>query len=460
MFKKRVIDWELNKNYKSAEREAVARVVERCKSRGDPIPPILLHGQPVKMHRIQRHCNIGQSVTGPFGSARSIDSSDLANHNGRAQPGGLAAGYNKETHLTDEMRMTADNLQKLVAQFAIPLRQLSPPHELKHVEFVILQTNTYYEWFAQSQITRQMEDNTALVSQSKVRAPMPDSLSAFVCKISAAWSSLRSSRLRAGWRLLDEAMDMIKPIFASKSPYNLEILLRLAWELGKSLGPDFYRVMWGQISEMASIVLGESDPLSKVCHAITQIESKGHVYNIVVRLMRSIFERTLGPDNDLTRLAKARHVTSLLANGDFTGAECLQRTLLSDSKALGNEAIRRQAVGIFRLGFILELRRDFIGAKKLYRDSLHLSRVAGGERFPTEADIFRIAKLVSVLTEDEYDEGEVLLQEALEKCLKYENWGRYDWQTVFVLGSLENLLKKQRKFHEAEMLRLQHPDAF
>jgi hypothetical protein len=73
MFKKRVIDWNLNKNYKATERKTIARVVEQYRKHGDPIPPIMLRGQPVKMHRIQRHCKMRQSVSGLFESAGSFE---------------------------------------------------------------------------------------------------------------------------------------------------------------------------------------------------------------------------------------------------------------------------------------------------------------------------------------------------------------------------------------------------
>lgn len=462
MFKRRIIDWKLNKNYKSAEREAVAQVVERYKECGQPTPPILLHGQPVKMHRIQRHCKIGRSVTDPFGSTRHFDSSVLENHNGQVQPGGRIGERNKEIYLTDDVKMTSDNLQKMAALFTVSLRQLSPPHELKHAEFVIFQTNTFYEWFAQSEITPEMKGNITPRSQADIKAQNAVNPGAFSCKVDAALLSLNSNQPRAGWRLLHEATGMIGPMLASKHPSNLKIILRMAWEWEVLSPPDLYKLIWGQISESAPIILGESDPFSKVCLAVTHIKSKKHLCEIVVRLIKSIFERTLGPYNYQTMQIKSDHVDSLMFIGDFAGAECLQRMLLSDFKQLKDERIRDQEVAykIYGLGCILKYKGDFTGAKKVFRDALNLGRIASEERFPTQTDIYCIEALVLMLAEDEYIEGEILLQEVLEKCLNNEDWGRYDWHTVSVLGSLEKFLKRQEKFHEAEMLRLQYPEAF
>jgi len=346
--------------------------------------------------------------------------------------------------------------------FTIPLRQLLPPDELKRSEFIVFQTNTFYELFAHSIVTPEMKSNISLDSQAEFEAIVVVNPGAFECKVSAALSALGSGRPKAGWRLISEAMDMIKPMLASKHPYNLETLLHVASEREILLPPDFYKVIWGQITEMAFIVLGECDPLSKVCLAITHIESKSYVYEIVVRLIRNIFERTLGPYDSETLQAKSDHVGLLFDNGDFAAAERLQRMVISDFEELGDECLWRQGLvfQVYTLGCILEGKGDFTGAKKVFREALYLGREAGGEKFPAHVDIYCIDRLVSRLAEDEYIEGEVLLQEALEKCLKDEHWGRYDWHTISVLGSLENLLKKQEKFSEVRMLRLQYPEAF
>jgi hypothetical protein len=343
-----------------------------------------------------------------------------------------------------DMRITADNLQKMTAAlFAISLRQPSPPDELKHAEAIIFQTNIYYEGITQPRIAPEMK-GYILQSQEELNARMTVSPCAFRRKVSSALSSLKSSKSTAGWRLLDEAMDMIRPMLASKNLFNFEAVLRVAWEWEILLPPDMYRIMLGQISEMAPIVLGESDPLSKVCLAIAHIKSKSHVYEIATRLMRSIFERTLGPCDSVTMQAKSKHLNSLLAIGDFAGAECLQRMVISDYEKLGNK--KEVAEQAFYLGCILERKRDFAGAKEVFRDASHLGRVAGGESFLRQVDLHCIDRLVSRVAEDEYIEGEILLQEALENCVKNEHWGRYDSRTVSVLGSLEKLLKKQEKF--------------
>jgi hypothetical protein len=379
MFKKRVIDWNLNKNYKAAEREAVARVVEQYRNHGDPIPPILLRGQPVKMHRIQRHCKIGQSVTGLFASAGPFDSSVLENDHGQIQPGGSTAEYNKKMYPMDDMRITADNRQNMTAAlFAIPLRQLSPPDELKHAEVIAFQTNIYYEWITQPWVASEMK-GCIRESQGELNARMATSPGAFRRKVSSALSSLKSSQSTAGWRLLDEAMDMIKPMLASKNLFNFEAVLRVAWEWEILLPSDIYRMILGQILEMAPIVLGESDPLSKVCLAIAHIRSKNHVYEIAARLMRSIFERTLGPCDSVTVQAKSKHVESLLAIGDFNGAECLQRRVISDYEELGNK--KEVAEQVFYLSCILERKRGFIGTKMAFRDALHLGRGSSWREF-------------------------------------------------------------------------------
>ncbi|KAE8451744.1 hypothetical protein EG329_003201 [Mollisiaceae sp. DMI_Dod_QoI] len=347
MFKRKVTDWNLNKNYKAAEREAIAREVERYRSKGDPIPTILVRGQPLKMHRIQRHCKIGQLFTTPFRSARSFDSGALNNNARQIRSDGFIAEYDEETNLVDNMRDREGNLPEMMALFATPLRQLSQPGELKHAEFVLYQTNIFYETYAKSMARGEMTSNTAMVSETKLVAQAKYTPKIFINQVRTA---LCLGQRRATWRLLNEAMDMIKPMLASKHPATLQHFIYQAWEWEGFLSPDLYRVIWGHISKMASIVLGNSDPLSKVCLAIT-------------RLMLSIFERTLGSHNAQTLTLKSNYINSFVNKADFAEAERLQRMLIPDFEKLGHHYRQDIVREVYRLGCILNKKADFSSAK-------------------------------------------------------------------------------------------------
>jgi hypothetical protein len=219
MFKKRVVDWKLNKNYKAAERDAVARIVEQYRNQGNPTPTILVRDQPVKMHRIQRHCKIGRPLTSPFGSAGSFHSSVLNNDAGQIQPRGLIIEYDKEVNPMDERRTRKANIPENTFLFAIPLRHLSPPDELKYAEMVLFQT-IFYEWYAQS-----MKENGTPDSEDEMVARVENSPAVFACKVTAA---LELGQRGARWRLFNESMDMIKPVLASKDPHCIRLFLMAA----------------------------------------------------------------------------------------------------------------------------------------------------------------------------------------------------------------------------------------
>jgi tetratricopeptide (TPR) repeat protein len=211
---------------------------------------------------------------------------------------------------------------------------------------------------------------------------------------------------------------------------------------------------------MVSIVFGDSDPLSKVCLAITPVKQKCHVYEVAIRLLNSIFERTIGPFNAITLLATSEYSTLMAKNANFAVAESLQRMVVSDLEKLKHKSCQDILYYAFFLGLVLSRKGDHDGAKKAFRDALQLSRAPSGDRFPTQFDLHVIKWVVFTLSEDEYVEGEVLLEEALQKCLQREHWGRYDWHTVHVLELLMNLLEKQEKFDEAGILRLKYPETF
>ena len=56
MFKKRIAEWKLNKNYKAAEKETIARIAMSFESRGTSMPQMVIRGQPIKLDRVRRFC--------------------------------------------------------------------------------------------------------------------------------------------------------------------------------------------------------------------------------------------------------------------------------------------------------------------------------------------------------------------------------------------------------------------
>jgi hypothetical protein len=186
------------------------------------------------------------------------------------------------------------------------------------------------------------------------------------------------------------------------------------------------------------------------------------VYKIVFPLIDSIFEKNLGPLELVTLGAKSSHALWLLGYQDFVGAERLQRMVISGLEKLGNKFIQNREVSyaLHLLGYILRVKGDFLGAKKAFLKSLHLSRLARGKLFPAQRDIFSMKFLILMQAKIEIIEVVALLHEVLGKCIKYKHCGRYDRHTVIVLELLNHLLNTQGNLHEAQMLRSQYPDVF
>jgi hypothetical protein len=56
MYKRRITDWKIHKNYKAKEKEFLARRVKACVDAGNDVQSISFHGRPLKLDRVKRHC--------------------------------------------------------------------------------------------------------------------------------------------------------------------------------------------------------------------------------------------------------------------------------------------------------------------------------------------------------------------------------------------------------------------
>jgi hypothetical protein len=218
------------------------------------------------MHRIRRHCRIGQSVTGPIDSAGLLGSRTREHLPKEMQAEEITAEFDRSMHPMEDnhdARLLADDIPYMAALFSIPSLQILPPDELKYVEIILFQTKILYESYAQSRAASKMTESR-LVYRAETQSQMTASPYIFVRKAGHAVVSLKLCRSKAeGWRFLHEAMDMIRPMLASKHPDSLRILLRHSYAWESLYSPEIYRVIWNQISEMAFIVLGKNDPFSK-----------------------------------------------------------------------------------------------------------------------------------------------------------------------------------------------------
>jgi tetratricopeptide (TPR) repeat protein len=405
MFKQRIKDWGLGKNYTAAERKDLAQIVKYYEGIGENCPKeLLVRGQPVKAHRIQRDSKKIRLSHMQLSELRQLD---------------------QDLKSTGNSQVALEDLRKRLALSSIPVRPLATPPSHRYPEILLLQTKLYSESYIQLAIRGAADDDTI-------------STGIFCHKVDAALGSLERGQQKKGWRMLDEASDSVRSLFTSNDKSILRLLLRFTQRWYKSATPALFKVLWNHISGMASAILSHNSPIALVCISIAQMGSGYEVCETAFGIMLSEFEQSLGPDHEKTLKIKVLYQSLLLESGNFEAAELLQRQLLDHHERI-NEYSYDSVWAAYGLGLVLEKKGDFQGAEEAYRSASLRGRICNGELFPIQDDIYVLQHLVRMLSRrKEYAECEALLAEALDLC-KENNGGPTDCRVQQIIDVMDDI---------------------
>jgi hypothetical protein len=251
MFKTRITRWKLNKNYKAAERIAVAQIIRSHKTKGCTSPQVLLHGRPVKMHRVQRHCRTRIYSPRPSSDDHVLS---LTEDDKRCQVRCTCCESDIRQDEGCQARIMLSDVQKQVFLASKPQPPLPVPTELKNAELILYQTNVFYRsYFNPScNINRR---------PAEIQCTVGINSGAFLNLVLTGADALHSGQRTAGWRLLHEASNLTLPMLKQHDARTLDSLLNLASSLEARGYPDLFHSIWSFIREMAS------------CHAKTPVSS-------------------------------------------------------------------------------------------------------------------------------------------------------------------------------------------
>ncbi|KAH8588664.1 Clr5 domain-containing protein [Bisporella sp. PMI_857] len=431
MYGQRITEWGLKKNYSAGERQAIAQQVAEYESKSQTRPVISIRGRPVKLARIKREDRLGLEFT------------DLRKR--------ASVGTSR------------------------PARSLQMPASLKWVEIIVSQANIFYDVNVETRISR----NMLLTMEVEVQETDPTYIRPddFINKLATGAQEIVQADGKLGWRLLNEALELLKPLFLTRSTYMISALLDIAQQWPQETPPEVSRAVWRHIADMAQVVLGKNEPTAKICNALTHLESTEQIYEATqntLRLVLSKFEKSLGRDAPPATYIKAKYTRLLLEHGDLDQAERLQREVIQQRMRLQGDG-QSVTLAIWRLGRTLKQKNDLQGAEREFLDAWRRSRI---DRDPHDLENnntgmvnVSIAVMIARDMIDLYKEtgredhhvSQLLLEEALDRvtkhCDAFGNWIQCsDLLAVTTLPNLADALKQQGKVAEVEVLRLKYAE--
>lgn len=267
MYKPRIGKWNLRKNYKATEWKQVGKIMKSFKEHGQVLPKtILVGGRPLQEHRYLRydknHC---------LSSSELLDNIQLDEI--------MRAGLNSGIHV--------DQLLYRVRMSSKPKRPLSTPPHLASAEILLHQVDILCDSLLR--LKNAKEDDGA---SDKEPSNTTTTVGQVFNMYATAFYMMSGSQQKAGWRLTNEASDLLVMVLQYDILDFLESLLSFASHNAESVARVF-EVTWRFASELASQILGSEHPISIICHNITGSDALNEILNRVFEHMSVKYELTL-----------------------------------------------------------------------------------------------------------------------------------------------------------------------
>jgi len=356
-----------------------------------------------------------------------------------------------------------------------PSRPVSSPTRLKWVEIIIHQANIFYEVDVQTRIITDMRNSPEIILPgAEPRTVYPTD---FINSFQGAIEAIVRGQTKVGWRQLNEALDMLIPLFNSRSSYVISELLDCASEWPHEAPPDVSRAVWRHIADMAATVLGKNEPTAMICNALTHLESRDEIYEATqnsLRLVLRKFERYLGQDTPPAITTKAKYTRLLVEHGELDEAEKLQKEILQQRIRVYGSG-QNVTLAIYRLAVLLRRKKDFEEAQIVFRDALRCSRAEVEDDLKdcntgtvnVALAMFIIMEFITLLKDAGKEDlvfSQTLLEEALDRCCKhceyFDDWKKCGPYLVDYIPVMDDVLRRQGKVADADALRLRFSEYY
>lgn len=428
MYGQRIAEWGLKKNRSAADQREIDRIVREYEARGEESPITLVRKRAINLPKGARNASIGAVI-------RSLQQNST---------------------------IPLD-----------PSRPIPSPTRLKWVEMIIHQANVFYEVDVHTRISTNMQNSVEiLIPGAEPKTIHPTD---FINACQGAIEAIVRGQSRVGWRQLNESLDMLDPLFRSRSTYMISELLDCASQWPHEAPPDVSRAVWRHIADMAATVLGKNEPTAMICSALTHLESRDEIYEATQNSLQLIlrkFEKYLGQDTPPAITTKAKYTRLLVDHGELDEAEKLQIEVVQQRKRVYGSG-QSVTLAIYRLAVLLRQKKDFAGAERTFLEALQLSRDEVEDDTKDQQtgtvnvalSMFIVMDLLATLKEsgrEDLNLSQSRLEESLERCCKhcefFSDWKKCGPYLVDYIPVMDDVLRRQGKLDEADALRLRFSD--
>jgi tetratricopeptide (TPR) repeat protein len=443
MYKKRVNEWNVRKNYKREEKDAVCRALKRRSLAGKVHHQVMIRNQPAKVGRILKHIqNSGAQIDAQAWGCPSMSTED----------DGIEVRTPDGVSILDDQSNLNDSGCHLLRRLSVtpgPYRPILTHDDLGKAEILCLEGVRYFETLLLA--------NT--YTQPELSLTKHDNIGTTMTCIDVASVMVNSERYAEARVLFNRACDELTGLLREESPELLPELLDVVFDrYGKLPTFKVRDLFFKHAADLCEICLGVGHPMSVIMRIYCGVESRVQVFDAFLgSLLETALKRAdYGQTHFLSICLMRRKSDTLAVLGQFSGAETILQRALTICTS-GN--VTDDALSLWVLCDLAWLKceslQNYSGAKALYQKVLQcMSDEETEGTYLRKWEILRGLAYIA-LHESEFAKAEGLLLEALGHALKA--WGADDVKTIHTAFGLESILRARGKDPEADHLRGSFP---
>jgi hypothetical protein len=450
MYKTKITQWGLMKNYKACEKEHLVRIAKAHHDSGQAIPRLILRNRPAKMDRIRRFCktqNISQEICDalPLDSSNSQTSSLSVISSGDCRaPAGVT------TTALCGVRSSFSSLGSYCRKGLFdPERPFSVKSRNDRVELILLQIKVYYETYFPSIPASCKPGRAARLELRNVpeNAELSNYLNEWRSKLLLGVLILGQEKPAQGWRLINEACGMFHRILGQK-PLGLFRLLFFAfndddWAMHSDLSAHILRFF----TKIAAARLGCNHPICIVLYHLQGQELFGDAVRPVFEVLMDLFEEDSHSTVREVWDLKVCHCCIMRKYGGYFAAKSTCLRALKRSEDVYGRLHWRTRSFLNMLGTIHHAQGLHDLAEAKFQDALQRGREDPRGDFPDEDSVSTLQILAVIYESRGFVQSEEYWREALDGAIKV--WGIEDECTIYLVNELERSFKRQGKDPEA-----------
>ncbi|KIW96099.1 uncharacterized protein Z519_03166 [Cladophialophora bantiana CBS 173.52] len=354
MFKRRITEWKIHKNYKAKDKELLAKRVKAYVDAGHDIQSISFRGRPLKLDRVKRHCRSDKRFTQLWEqlsqSPESIslgditikdESPSLVTTRSRTLPNSTASPEESDTSMQDEKD----------GRFGATTVNILPPTDLCNIQAALFYTREAVQWqfttfnrLKLNELQRRFPNSIP----EEVRAGQTDQVSAFWLGLYRGFEYLQTGRSPDAWRTFDVCCNMVQPLIHFAPLQLLSCLLvhfATPWPGMAALEQHLLSF----ISSMAASVLGKHHPYAKALSMMTVADNRNHVIESMMQLIVEGYSTRRKPSNSSLFALRVDQIDMLRKRKNFQPAHHMCQQLIKDSQSMHPKRYRTALAALGRL---------------------------------------------------------------------------------------------------------------